>query len=132
GEADGNPRARPKDEEVMPAPVSWVSDQSLLGPALSARLEQILAHRSSGPKQFYASRVPRVQNPSFTNEEAYTFENLADPGYRLLAVVRFWNIIAYWSPNRDLVEDWDAVLPEFIARAFAVRTPDAYRKMLFE
>jgi len=50
----------------------------------------------------------------------------ADPSYpemiepdlphRQLAVIRAWNVIAIFYPYRHLIGDWDAVLPEFLAR----------------
>ncbi|HEV7669907.1 MAG TPA: S41 family peptidase [Thermoanaerobaculia bacterium] len=50
----------------------------------------------------------------------------ADPAYRemiepdlphrQLAVIRAWNVIALFYPYRHLIGDWDAVLPEFLAR----------------
>ena len=55
-----------------------------------------------------------------------------DPGFQLLSLYRFWNIIEYWSPYRDIVgEDWDAVLAEFIPRfAFAKSSEDYQRDVM--
>ena len=67
-------------------------------------------------------------NPNFSNELAYPNPEFPDAGFRLLALFRFWNIVEYWSPNRDLVrEDWDGVLREFIPRLLSTRTADEYR-----
>jgi hypothetical protein len=53
---------------------------------------------------------------------------LPDAGYRLLSLFRFWNIIRYWFPYRDVMEeDWPRVLREFIPRLMAASTADDYR-----
>lgn len=39
-------------------------------------------------------------------------------GYRLLGVARFWNIIEYYAPNRDLTDTpWSQVLRPYIVKA---------------
>ncbi|MFY9825941.1 MAG: S41 family peptidase, partial [Thermoanaerobaculia bacterium] len=47
-----------------------------------------------------------------------TYPEMKDPSpeYRLLAVARIWNVIALFYPYKHLIGDWDAVLPESIAR----------------
>jgi hypothetical protein len=46
---------------------------------------------------------------------------------RLLALFRFWNMIQYWFPYRDVIgEPWDGVLREFIPRLAAAQDRDAY------
>jgi hypothetical protein len=82
-------------------------------------------------KQFYVSLVPDVSNPSFDHELAYAQLALPDAGFQLLAVYRFWNIVEYWSPYRDLVgEDWDGVLAQFIPRIALAKNAEAYKRDL--
>ena len=55
-----------------------------------------------------------------------------DSGYRLLALMCYWNIIQYWFPYRDKIEgDWSAVLREFTPRFTEADTWDSYRLELF-
>jgi C-terminal processing protease CtpA/Prc len=69
-----------------------------------------------------------VGNPSFDHEPAYPAVKLPDAGYQLLSLFRFWNIIEYWSPNRDVMGvDWDSVLPGFIPRIGLAKSSDAYK-----
>jgi C-terminal processing protease CtpA/Prc len=50
-----------------------------------------------------------------------------DSGFQLLALYRFWNIMEYWSPYRDIMgEDWSKVLAEIIPRIALVKTKDDY------
>ena len=72
--------------------------------------------------------MPGVKNPSFDRESAYPNLKIPDAGYQLLALCRFWNIIQYWSPNRDILsEKWDGVLAEFVPRVALAKTPQAYQ-----
>jgi C-terminal processing protease CtpA/Prc len=57
-----------------------------------------------------------------------TYPEMLDPSLevRLLAVVRAWNVIHYFDPHKALIGDWDAVLPEFLARMEEVRGARGY------
>lgn len=57
---------------------------------------------------------------------------MPDAGFQLLGVYRLWNIVEYWSPNRDIVgENWDDVLTAFISRVALAKDSGAYtREML--
>jgi C-terminal processing protease CtpA/Prc len=46
--------------------------------------------------------------------------------YRQLAVIRAWNVIHYFYPYLHLIGDWDAVLPEFLARMEETKTGKDY------
>lgn len=116
------PRGRPS----MPR-LAWLADSRLLGRDLSARLVAIHARRPDVDSQFFVSQAPTVKNPAFDNEPSYTAMDEPDAGYRLLALYRFWNIVEYWYPNRDVIgEDWDGVLREFAPRLAGADTRDTY------
>ena len=76
----------------------------------------------------YVSQVPGIGNPRFNNEPAYAGLRFPDAGYQLLALYRFWNIVEYWFPYRDLLDgDWDRVLAEFVPRVALAADKDAYQ-----
>ncbi len=53
-------------------------------------------------------------NPVFKNELIYK-KNSPDPSVRLLSLFRYWNIINYFYPYRNLsIKDWNSQLNEFI------------------
>lgn len=109
--------------------LAWLDDQAQLGAELSRRLREIHANRSRSQTQFHATPVPGVGNLTFAHEPGYPQLKDSDAGFQLLALYRFWNIIRYWFPYRDLItEDWDAVLAEYIPRVGLVATPDAYKR----
>lgn len=109
--------------------VDWISNEPPLGPELSQRLQSIYRNRSG--KQFYVSLTQNVGNPSFDHELGYPAIKLPDAGYQLLAVYRFWNLIEYWFPYRDVLgEDWDKVLAEFIPKVALAKSSEAYQLQL--
>jgi hypothetical protein len=64
-----------------------------------------------------------VGNPVFDNEPNYSRVSLPDAGFQLLAMYRYWNIIQYWSPYRNLIgEDWNKVLSEYIPKIALAKT----------
>jgi len=123
-----DPCAQPPAGAYLQPDNAWIKDAAGLGTALSSRLVAIHVNRSASGAQRYVSFVPGVGNPDFTREARYETMPEPDAGYRLLALFRFWNIIQYWFPNRDIMEeDWDGVLPEFIPAVMRPMDGYAYR-----
>jgi len=115
----------------MKPELSWISDEKLLGPDLSRDLRSIYRNRPAAGNRFYTSLAPGVGNPVFDHEPAYPGIRPSDPGFQLLALYRFWNIIEYWYPYRDVVgENWDGVLTEFIPRIALAKTGEGYQREL--
>jgi hypothetical protein len=53
--------------------------------------------------------------------------------YRLLALFRFWNVIHYFYPYKDLLDqDWDTVLPRFVPQFAAARDALEYGQAVAE
>jgi C-terminal processing protease CtpA/Prc len=122
----------PSDLHLAPR-LDWLSDRTLVGDDLGARLRRIHERRTSNEEHQYVRLAEGVGNPVFSGEEAYGSLEHPDAGYRLLALYRFWNIIEYWFPYRDLIEpDWNAVLEEFVPRLMGADSPEAYRTALLE
>lgn len=107
---------------------AWLTDEAL-GAELGATLRGILRNRSREPQQFYLSLVPNIANPSFDHELAYTTLRIPDSGYQLLALYRFWNIIEYWYPYRDVIgSEWDQELTAFIPRIALAGDSETYKR----
>ena len=105
----------------------WVGHEAVLGHDLAGFLRTVYRDRSGG-KQFYVSQAPGIGNPVFEHELAYAGLRFPDAGYQLLALYRFWNIIQYWFPYRDVLDhDWSQVLVEFIPRLALAKDKDAYQ-----
>jgi Peptidase family S41 len=109
-------------------PVTWLTDD-VLGAELGATLRGIYRNRPAEPQQFYVSLVPNIGNPSFDHELAYATLRLPDAGYQLLALYRFWNIVEYWFPYRDVIGgSWDDELTAFIPRIAMANDSDTYKR----
>lgn len=126
-----NPCARLDEAGIQLRPdLSWIADKSLLGNNLSEALLAIQQNRTPG-RQYYVSLIPGVGNPAFEHELAYKDIKFPDAGFQMLALFRFWNIVEYWSPNRNIVgEDWDGVLREFLPRIALAKTSEDYQREL--
>jgi len=108
-------------------PATWLTD-NLLGAELGATLRGVQRNRPAKQQQFYLSLVPGIGNPSFEHELAYA-TLIPDAGYQLLGLYRFWNIIEYWYPYRDVIgASWDEVLTAFIPRIAMANDGDTYRR----
>jgi hypothetical protein len=116
--------AVPKDEEIhLQTNLGWTGTAA--HPDLTAMLRAVHRGRSQG-RQFYVSQVRNIGNPQFDRELPYATQTFPDAGYQLLGLYRFWNIIEYWFPYRDqLDQNWDAVLAEFIPRIARAKDKNA-------
>jgi C-terminal processing protease CtpA/Prc len=84
------------------------------------------------PSPSASGTLPTVPPPSGLPDKPY--KEMTDPAleYRLLAVFRLWNVFYYFHPYIELAGDWDAVLPEFIARMEQVNSGRDYALTLAE
>lgn len=116
------------DDDVHLRPeMDWIGDDGMVGRDLAAVLQAIYRNRPGGG-QFYISQVPGIGNPVFEHELPYTGVKFPDAGYQLLALYRFWNVINYWYPNRNLLDqDWSQVLADFVPRIALAKDKDAYQ-----
>jgi C-terminal processing protease CtpA/Prc len=131
-----DPCAKAPDPEqvAQAAKLDWLSDTSLLGPELSDLLQVVHSARPTRAKDsFWIGFMPGVNNPDFGIEPSYAHLPVIDPGYRLLALFRFWNIVEYWCPNRDIVgRDWPGVLREYVPRLLAPQGRDDYIRTMLQ
>ncbi|QNH62451.1 S41 family peptidase [Hymenobacter sediminicola] len=120
----------PKPKEVRLQPdLAWLTDQRQVSPALSQKLVYLRQNRNQGP-HYYVRSAPSIGNPLFEHEEAYPSAagSLPDDGLRVLSLFRYWNMIDYFFPYCYAIDgDWQQVLPEFLPRMVAARTPEQYR-----
>ncbi len=110
--------------DVVAAPKTAGSD-----PALTAAMDIASGKGSfSRPK---ASILP--PNPAFLRENPYADMSYPSEEYRLLALFRFWNVIHYFYPYQQLMDQpWDKTLEEFIPRLQAARDALDYTLRVME
>lgn len=90
----------------------------VLSNSLTQKIEFILKNATI-KENYYISMQPGVGNPKFEHEKPYASMQYPDAGYRILSLFRYWNMVNYFSPYKDVIgEDWNKVLseltPEFI------------------
>jgi C-terminal processing protease CtpA/Prc len=123
----------PQDAHLA-SDVAWIRDAAALGSALSTYLESVHRNRHASGNQFYVAQAAQgAGNPIFDSELAYQSLVVPDAGYRLLALFRFWNMVEYWFPYRDVIgEAWLGVLNEFLPVFVAAGTRDDYALALMK
>ena len=93
--------------------LKWTEDESELGSNITSQLKEIkVAKRDTN--NYYVNFYNEMA-PTFDHENPYKKMTYPDLGFRLLALFRYWNIIQYYYPYKNLLEDdWDKVLCDFI------------------
>ena len=115
------------DKIRLQADIAWLQDKEQLSDALSQQLGYLRQNRNQG-EHYYVRAAPGPGNPIFQHEYPYATPETPDAGLRLLALYRYWNMIAYFFPYRYAIgEDWQPVLAEFIPQFAAARTDEQYR-----
>lgn len=119
----------PEDSIQLSPSTDWCNDENYLGKKLSLKLSSLLDTNISERENAYVSFKDDSPYPFMENEDPYPKMKLDDTGYRLLSLFRYWNIIEYYYPYKDVIgEDWDKVLLEFIPKL--VHGSDDYESYL--
>jgi hypothetical protein len=112
--------------------LAWLNDLRLVGPELGAQLRSVLRNRVPA-EQTYVRLQPGAGNPVFISENRYPDVSFPDSGYQLLAVFRFWNIVEYWYPYRELLGDkWDEELLRAVRRSGPMQESEPFQRSLIE
>jgi hypothetical protein len=115
----------------LPPDLGWLSDTDRLGPELSALLRHVHTNRPADDQRHFVSLSPNVGHPIFKNERTYADLALPDSGFQLLAAYRWWNVIQYWFPYRDVIgDDWVDALRELIPRVGLAATREDFQREL--
>ena len=110
--------------------LNWISNSGFSA-SLVTELEKVRDAKRDGD-HYYVSFVAGVGNPKF-NEDAYAGMNYPDAGFRILTLYRYWNIIQYYFPYKNLIEeDWKGVLEEFITKFNSAENELEYKLISLE
>ncbi|GGH20346.1 hypothetical protein GCM10008013_17650 [Paenibacillus segetis] len=122
------------EDSIQLSPTTdWSNDEEYLGTDLSLELSMILESNIAERKQAFVSFNDESPFPIIHNENPYNRMKFDDTGYRLLGLFRYWNIIEYYYPYKDVIgEDWDQVLLEFIPKMIDGSDYDSYLMTLAE
>lgn len=117
GSVENNLRGKIVDQTIRSTEdMSWIGDLSTTSEKLK---KQILLIRDAkrSDNHYYIAFTPNG-NPRFKNEKQYSRDLVNnDAGFRLLSLFRYWNMIQYFFPYKNLIgEDWNNVLTEFLPK----------------
>lgn len=102
---------------------AWI-DHPLIANDLKYKLNELRHNKPEFNNKYIHSSM--VGTPTMKNEIDYdTFR--VDPAINYLALTRYWNVINYFYPNRDLIpEDWNTVYEESISSFHAINSYEDY------
>jgi C-terminal processing protease CtpA/Prc len=111
--------------------LDWIINSGFTDDLTSLLLKVRNANRAE--THFYIGLVPEAGNPVFKNENPYPSMKFPDTGYRILTLYRYWNIIQYYFPYKNLIEeDWKNVLEEFIPKFINAKNETEYTLTVLE
>lgn len=85
-------------------------DGKIVEESLLKKLEFVRDNRNTAAN-YYIDMAPNIGNPVFKNEKPYLKMTYPDDGYRLLSLYRYWAMINYFFPYKDVIgHDWNNVL----------------------
>ena len=115
-----------KSLEVKIEPdLGWIKNSNFSDELTTLLLKVKDATRTK--EHYYIGLQANVGNPDFKNENAYLSMKYPDTGFRLLTLYRYWNIIQYYFPYKNLIEeDWKNVLEEFIPKFINAKDETEY------
>ncbi len=83
--------------------------------SIQEQIKKIHTKRFTKSNHHYVRFRPIIGNPIFRKEAAYGNTPYPNASFRLLALARLWNVIAYFYPYKELIDkDWDLVLDTLI------------------
>jgi C-terminal processing protease CtpA/Prc len=116
--------SEPKNVKIKPD-LDWITNSGF-----SKELTELLLQLKDAkrPKvNYYVDFFPNVDNPDFRHENPYREMKYPDEGFRLLSLYRYWNMIQYYFPYKNLIEeDWKGVLKEFIPKFINAKDETEY------
>ena len=114
---ENNPQCR------MLADLNWIDDSKVLGRELSDKLKS-LRYADRTDNRYLQYGEARLDNP---NEVKYDVKS-PDIQLRLLALFRYWNLVEYFFPYKDLTDKkWDDVITEYLPKFINAETAEDYQ-----
>ncbi|MCX6230231.1 MAG: S41 family peptidase [Bacteroidetes bacterium] len=111
--------------------LDWIKHSDFSDELVTLLLNVKKANRTK--EHYYIGLYAGISNPEFKNEYPYISMKYPDPGFRLLTLFRYWNIIQYYFPYKNLIEeDWKNVLEEFIPKIINAKNEKEYTLCVLE
>jgi len=116
-----------EEKAYLDVEFSWIKNRQVLGNNLADYLEKLsmvkVTNNDNGYAVFEGDHIVNVSSDSLM-ENSLKYE---DTGMRLLGLFRYWNIIEYFYPYKNLMdEDWDQVLYDKILELALQNDKESY------
>lgn len=96
--------------------LDWINNPNVFTKELCGKLKFIEENRAQGD-HYYISSSPYVGNIQLKNEPQHSNFDWTKEEYRLLSLVKYWNIIEYFFPYKyQMDQNWDETLIEMIPK----------------
>jgi len=116
----------PLDQPETDPAFRWIEDPQLFDPATIAELKTVRFAIAPTSNRFVRP-VPNVANPDFSTEAPWDSPAYPSTGMRFVALARFWNMVQYYAPNRDITDrPWADVLPLLLPKFLDAKDANAY------
>lgn len=107
--------------------LDWLEDRNTLGDDLGEYLTRLAKVTIPNTPKGYAYYNSKTHTANMDAEYSYSEMKYNDTGLRLLALFRYWNIIEYFYPYKDIMnENWDTVLQEMLPQFIAGQDEQSY------
>lgn len=121
-----------ENDIALEASTDWIEDKEYLSEELSDLLINISKSYISERKEGYISFLADTFS-DFSKEKGYSNMSYNDDGFKLLSLFRYWNIVEYYYPYKDIInEDWNLVLNEFIPKFIDSKDELSYKLIVSE
>jgi carboxyl-terminal processing protease len=108
----------------------WIKDPWLFNQEVIHKLKTV--QKKHAPANNYYVQFTGL-TPAFENENPYGELYYPDENFRLLALFRYWNIVNYFFPYRDMTDmEWEDVLEKFIPRFINASDSCEYQRVILE
>ena len=118
--------------ETDPA-FAWIEDSQVFDAPTIQALKTVRHSQRSATNRFVKPTSQFVASPDFSGEAVDSTAALPLVATRLLALFRFWNMVQYLAPNRDITDrPWSDVLPAMIPRFISPTDAASYHLAVCE
>lgn len=109
------------EDSVIKPDHRWIY-QTQLPTSLRSRIQFIYRNRHQGDQHYIVKSS--AEHPEFTNEKIYEDIKSPNANHRLLTLFRFWNMIEYFFPYKDITDkEWSRVLGEYLPVVYQYEDP---------
>jgi carboxyl-terminal processing protease len=105
----------------------WLLDTACI--TSSSRIKLLSIWKKPTPQKHKYLGRRSLHVPQFLEPDSIEW-SVNNPHHRLLSLARYWNIIEYFYPYKELLDNWDAVLKEMIPVFLNVSNEVEYYKAL--